>query len=460
MSEIVANSPNDIQIVSVLVESERLDTAFEIALNVVEINIYEHIDLPVVTASILIADSSNIFELVNFQGAERITIKLKLYGDPRAVEVEKVFVTNKIENSVPINDMGETILISLIEDHGYLDKMSVISKAYSGKPEKIIETILKDRLDKDVSTPKTLGENPNWTGSIQAPMKIVIPNWNALRAVRWLKDRAHTRDGLPLFVYSTLFDDKIVVTDLESIMNPEKIINKDQKYVYSQAYNRQSSTKSVEEQSYNIQQYVISGDYENTLKLGEAGGISSNYSFIDLNSSEPESTTNVDVRIDDIFENMVNKNIISQTQSGKSYDDEFVIGNKKLLEYSPSVITQIVSGGTYDEFSNYYEDFGLDQHRLKGVSNSVRQNLVKSPINISVPGWNFLGRDTHKTIGNQIDLFFLKNDPNITEQASITTAEDKKKSGVYVIYAARHTITRERYDITMTCTKIGNKVYE
>jgi hypothetical protein len=81
--------------------------------------------------------------------------------------------------------------------------------------------------------------------------------------------------------------------------------------------------------------------------------------------------------------------------------------------------------------------------------------MLKSPLEIVMPGFDFLGRGPNITIGRQIRCNFLKNDPNLITGSS--DALDKKRSGDYIIYACRHIIKPEKYCVALTCVKLGNR---
>ena len=457
MAEIRAPSAHDIEIRSVLIETERLNGhSFEIARNVAEINIFEHIDLPFLTGSILLIDTNDIFNKVNFQGTERITLKIKIKDDPRVSLVTKKFVITNIDGIAPIGDTAETISLSILEDHAYLDRLNTVSKAYYGKPEDVIVTVLKDQLKKDVVTPIDIGYNPNWNGSVQPPIKIVTPNISALDTVRWVKNKMTNINGAPFFVFSTLFDDNLVMTDLESLL-AKPITNPDKDYLFGQAATRDKTKKTVLEQAYIIQAYKITKS-EDMFSLAKKGALNSTYAFIDTSQNQSLDETEVAVHMEEIFEMMKDKNILPKNQRGKIYDDEFEIDGDKIRDLKSSVISSIVTSNSYENYANYYEAADIDEHKLKAISKSLRHYLIKSPIDIILPGWNFLGREEHATVGNQIRLKFLNNDQELHHQTGATAEDiiDKKRSGDYMIYTARHTIKPERYDVSMTVVKLGN----
>ena len=67
----------------------------------------------------------------------------------------------------------------------------------------------------------------------------------------------------------------------------------------------------------------------------------------------------------------------------------------------------------------------------------------------------FLKGDFSKTVGSNIDVQFLAT---LNESTDVGEILDKKKSGKYTIYSARHMFkkTVQKYDIALNLIKIGN----
>ena len=70
-----------------------------------------------------------------------------------------------------------------------------------------------------------------------------------------------------------------------------------------------------------------------------------------------------------------------------------------------------------------------------------------------VDGIDFLDGDKHSTIGNQLRIEIATTNPEPEKTASRI---DKRKSGDYLIFATRHMFKREKYDLALTCVKLGN----
>lgn len=445
MAELTSSSAYDVKIESVLITSDRLQNEFEIAANVVEINIFENIDLPYLTANMLVVDSSELFTRIGFQGTENVVIRTKINGDDTSQIVEKEFIVTNLK-IVPAQDTAETILVNMIEKIGWLDNLITVSKAYDGKPEEIIAKIIKDNLETEILVPK------DFNGSALPPMKVVIPNISPLKAARWVKDRLITSEGMPFFLYSTLNGKKLFLTDLGYMLS-QPARNDTRPYMYGQSFNRYSSSKNVYEQARNIENYKLPSA-ENMYGLISNGTVSSTYDFIDPVKPNDTRFTQIKVSMEDVLDRMVNLGLITPDQRGPIYDDLFTVNDKTIDEYNPSVLTQITPSNTFTSFSNYYESESVDIQKLKAISRSLRWYLLKSPIEIVMPGFDFLGRGENITIGTQIAINFLKNDPSILQTNDDVL--DKKRTGKYLIYACRHIIRPEKYSVVISGVKLAN----
>ena len=81
-------------------------------------------------------------------------------------------------------------------------------------------------------------------------------------------------------------------------------------------------------------------------------------------------------------------------------------------------------------------------------------NVIKQgSLTMTVNGEDFIDGDKHSTIGNNLRCEFLRSIPETDRDDDKL---DPKKSGDYLIYAAKHMFKREKYDLILNCVKIGN----
>ena len=81
-------TPFDFQIESVVVTADRLDFGqreFDISNVISEINIFEMVDKPFLTGTILFLDNANLFNDINWLGTEKISMTIRT--DERSTNV-------------------------------------------------------------------------------------------------------------------------------------------------------------------------------------------------------------------------------------------------------------------------------------------------------------------------------------------------------------------------------------
>jgi len=254
LPDIGPQSANSLAIEKITITADRgfvnsADT-IEIQLMTDELAIYEHIDLPYLTAKMTLSDTRDLNTKINFQGTERVEVTLSIPGN-EAKRVTKNFMITHIENITPTNDTSETMILSMIEEHFYYSEANAISRAFAGKPEEIIEEILQNDLQLQVERRLT---GP----SRQSPIRVVIPYWSPLNTARWLRNRATTEYGMPFYLYSSLNSENLIMTDLEYLIGEQnQPMNNGREYLYGQAFTQSAAAASVIDQSFIIEKYQI-----------------------------------------------------------------------------------------------------------------------------------------------------------------------------------------------------------
>jgi len=182
------------------------------------------------------------------------------------------------------------------------------------------------------------------------------------------------------------------------------------------------------------------------------GAVSSHFDFIntltDTDQIGKEKTKYTDKSVLTELESL---GLFKKDQKKPIYDADFMLGGKSLEEHVPSVMSQIITSNTFEDgYQNIHEELTRPLHLQKTKSHLLRHYLLKSPLNVVVPGFNFLRRNGERdiTIGRQIRLEFLKNDQDLYDKGAFASGSeiiDKKKSGTYVIYALKHVMTMNNY---------------
>jgi hypothetical protein len=422
---------------SVLLYSSRSTIPVELSNLVSDIDIYEHLDCPFLTAQIAMVDETRLMDRLDLQGAEFVEIKLKpsLLTEP---VITKRFVVETITESQKVNQTAEFVVLSLYEDILFKSNYKNVNKVYAGDPIKIISDIAEEFLDKKIVQ---AGE-----ATFQNRMKVIVPNLDPLKAIAWVKNRMTTADGVPDYIFSTLGLDKLVVNDLLTMLEQEPV-NAQKPFMYA-------STPNIAEEQQIGNNYlpILSyneGDRENMFEMIKDGVVGADYQFYDAFTSKV-SKYNLDYKRDVA-------DALPSTKEKKYNFAEFEIDGEVLNEQPSQRITQIGSAGVFNtglgSYKSYNEEKDDTDYGKKVIGNVMKAHLLKAPITIKVSGVGFLKPKTNMTLGNTVRIYFMANKP---AHAKSTNNWDMKRSGDYLIYATKHSFTTERYDISLTCAKMKN----
>lgn len=425
----------------------------EIARLVSELNIYESIELPYLTASMLISDDLAFKSTLGIRGSERVSIFLKANAD--APTKIKHFMITGIEKEMSVNEKTDVRLITMVEEHAYLSTLKKFSKSYTGLPSTIIYNILRGHLDKNVT------ENDAMFAS-QGKMKVNIPYWTALQSVEWIRDRMSTSNGSPYFLYCTLRDDDIKLADLQSLMSKDPWHDKNKSYMYTQtAHNLTLDGEDQLRKLFHVK-YHKQTSIESALRLAQSGAVGADYRVMDLTSGGQLSDTFHSGIV--TLEGLVKKLGVDKA-FGLSIDSGLQIGSSRQGEkrsvdgYPSKTFSSVVASRQFFDENNKpihgYHDESLRSslYKLKMKSAALRSILMNNVYTITVPGQPYL-LDQTAGVGSNIDLLYAA--PSTASGVNRTSNDntDKQRSGKFLIYKARHQFSQGIYDVHMDIVKL------
>jgi hypothetical protein len=433
---------SDYTLVSVLIESDRLNKSVEVKNTVTDIDIYEHLDKPYLTGTLAFLDTTNAYTQMDVLGAESVTIKIRSTREDAAV-ITKKFIISKVIASQKANENSDMLVIQMVEDIAFYSNLQNVNRSYTGNALEISQKIAKNFLNKEIivgnRTPK------------QA-MKLIVPNLNPLESMVWLKNRAKTVEGLPFYLFSSLTSDKLLMMDLGSLIE-EGIINK-VPYRYSESAAARSNDPDTKRR---IIYSYIQKDMEDLYTMIQKGLIGSQNEFIDVLKNKRQSF-HFDL-MEDMLKPLLDKGIIQKNQPNVSYSSDYKFNEKSFGQYNSRSISRIGGIDPYrvsddDPFPLAYgESRTLADYKLNIMSDAVNKLLKKTPMTINIPGVDFIDGDKHSTVGCMLRLEFPISLPN---KAPDVSEIDTKKSGDYLVFAARHKFKVDKYDLTLSCLKLAN----
>jgi len=472
-------SPEQIHIMSIVLDiPER--TKREIFLykdteetNVVDLVVYESVFNPFLTAELSIMEDQGIIS--SFKGTEKIIFTFKSAASETMPVIRKTFRVDSISNNIPVegNPNLSLIRLHLLEDMAYFDKLNKINKGYQGFGENIIRKIARGELNKevilnknsvsDVKSPiRSNDSNPfyYWKPSHQGDIRYIAPWQTPLEIIQTILNRMTTTNGFPYFCYSTLNQNRLVLTDLESILgrgsfNPKK------PFVYSRA--------AIQYEDADLP-YVISGVYESETNhahlLARLGAYGSRLETINANSSKPDTRfVNMESIMNDrdqlgLFKPVGNKQRMNifDNLTGIYGDEGFPEGGRKISQYN-SAVNFIITGDTIDRSPSSKDKSVLgfagqineEDHILKVIRSSMIRYLLMNYITIQVPGLLFSTPSLKTTVGNVIDIKVLNSDLGASE---LTNPE---RSGSFMILRTKHVfnVLDGLHNVQMDVAKVG-----
>ncbi len=438
----MTNQKSDFEFQSILLQSERIDKEVELRDIVSDLEIFEHLDKPYLTGKILLIDSENLLQEGDFLGGERITVAIKTLRED-AKTVTKTFYIANIVQTEKVQDNVQTIVLSLIEDIGYISNLQVINKFYSGKVSDILDKISFNYLnDKPI----------NSNGKDKDSVKLIVPNLDPLETFKWLTRKAKTQEGYPFYIYSVLTKNELQFQDLGTLLETS-VINADVPYRQNSAAAR-SFRPDIKRRT--IQTHKFTGG-ANILDLVQKSLIGSKYEYID-STEEKRKIFEYDV-MKDLFKPLLDKNVLQQNQPNPPFSAKYKFNGQSFNELNSSYNTMFGGSNAYrttddiNYVTGYNEEKELSGYKAKIIGRAMDAILRTEPLTMVVDGLDFLDGDKHSTIGNQLRIEIATTNPEPEKTASRI---DKRKSGDYLIFATRHMFKREKYDLALTCVKLGN----
>lgn len=428
---------------SVGIESVKFEIAdgipVEISNSVLDIDIFESIDKPYLTAVMSFVAQEGTFEMLTLSGGERVSISLSVRDGEL---IKKSFYLDKVVRSEKIKDDQEHYIAHLVEDIGFLSKTQNVNVSYEGHGGEIIAKIAKDFLKRSV-VEEGLGERQY--------MKLIVPNLNPIEALHWIKNRLSTDKGFPFYLFSSLGSEDLELADLQYLLS-QPVINYDVPYSFTE-----SSISNTEPMGKIQRRTILSyqtKDTSNIFSMLDKGVIGSQYSYI--NVSEPRGSKktedflfDIDVEVNDTLKktNVVRESSILEVLQYDWSRSEVPVSKR---------ITQIAGTEAHPKWLSFSECHDASGHKAKVTSLAMSNLLTKNPMLISVNGYDFLDGVSNTSVGRKIKMLFLLDKSFAEGQETVDTTFDKNKSGDFLIFGCKHSIRQESYTVAMSVVKIDN----
>lgn len=406
---------------------------------VTQLDIFQNLGNPYVTARIMYTDSANFSNAVNILGQEKVTIIMK---DTEGQDLlKKDFFVTSLELSQKVGDDKSVNVMNLAEEHLLLNNSTRFSKTYEGKPSDICNNICFEQLGINV----TVSEPAE-----QKEMRVIIPyTMTPLNAAQWMAKRCTTKKGIPYLFYSKISEqNELNLDSLFSLLN-EPAVNENDPIVFGTlSYADGSSGEDDDKIRKKITNYTIKSS-ENSLLAMIRSMYGGYYNWVNT------------------IEDMVSHEYIHSLQEdlGKvpkpngenmpyNYDPEFsTMGGRPYHEGQNTYTSQITTGKLFEPtpLMSYAEEKNPQDHMNKVTARTLFSFLDQQPIDITLPasqvGFGF------DVLGKIVEIEIPKDLPITTDENAKDTV-DKKRSGKYLVCGLKHTVFGDVFNVVMTLTKI------
>ena len=419
---------------------------FDVKNQVAEINIYESIEEPSLSGTIAILDDKSLYELINFNGTERIRLEMAGLGKETDPVFEKTFIMTNIIRQIKGNDKSSMYVFDLIDEHGFISQAERLRGSYRGRIDDIVKGICLTQLKKSVDISYQFLSRRDRVDAIQDDIRVIIPNLSPINACKWLLSRATTQTGSPFFLWASIHDENLRMGNLD-VMYRQTPFNDKLPYTYNPSNVNVAEDKSEFEQGFTVKSLGL-GEMGDTLHMVANGTIGSSQSITNLNTGQ---IMRQHYNVQQTINNLAFQNTIALKRQNV-FDNKFKLKNKFINEYEGQNIHQVVSTGTYGKFKSYHDEFEEGRHLKKLESASIKDLLVKNMMSITVPGTAFfLGK---AAVGDTVNLSIVNDSLEVGKQSNADDMLDKNKSGKHLIYDLRHTFRGTEHEVTMNVCKL------
>lgn len=399
-----------------------------------DIVIYEHIDKPYLTGTVSFLDTVGVLDKIKFKGLEEFIFKAR-FAEDAGPTIDRKFVIDATVDASKNNDNSELVTLHFIEEIGFISSFLNINKSYTGSSREIIEKVITGNFP-DV----TLSAEDNQEAKYD--MQVIVPNMTPLGAANWIKDRTTSTSGTPYYLFSTLGQRNVLhFISLATLMEAPPVNSREYRYSQSTTQNATTS-RDPESQYYDIKNYEQI-PLEIT-DLIDKGLISSQQGYWDTAVSG-DAGTQFEI------ENTISL-VPGFDRDSFKFKNEYTYKGEKLNKLQSRKQYSIHASYPYEDYKSFRE---LENLNRTLTSKAIRNILTSGAMNIATSGRRFIVGGKNRTLGNSINLRFLNNEMP-TRSSGIDDMTDKVKSGKHMIYAVRHNISLERYNVTLSCTKLEN----
>ena len=413
----------DVSIEKVMITSLITGRTFNVANQLLTIQIFEDLFSPFISGSLIFRESLDFANNFPFVGEEIVDLKiytptLERQSGKNGV-IEGRFYIYKMADREEIGERNIAYQLHFINIDALADLNNKVSRAYDGKISDLAKQVLTD--------PATLGtEKKVNVEETSNKIKYISNWWSPIRNINFMIDHAVNTKGSPTYVF---FENRngYNFVSLDTLNEGEKV----QKFVYNNSQDEINpaggSTRRLDLDFSRIVEMKVPVSHD-FMERATRGTYGSTMTFNDLTS----------------------KRYIKQKFSmfdGWGEENKQVRLNKFPMA-SKNVLTSY-SAKVFNEFIevNVFTGYG-DVSNVRTIQNRVSRLTQAEAFKLEI---TVAGR-TDYTVGQVVSVKTFQPEP-MYETDSMQEQKDKLISGNYLISAINHEITREKHDCNMELIK-------
>lgn len=438
----------------VLLTADRLEglETIDIGPLINELELYENIEKPYITGSITFLDSAGVsIAIGGFKGTERLQIKIKVYGADNISPLVKNFIVTGVESSVK-NERTELILLHFIEEHAYMSNARRIRESIQGPTSRALKSVFQGQLNRTLETPT---EVFNDSKVVDRNILVNYGGKTPLELIEYIRERYYTDNGAPIFIYSSLQNNNLIMGDFETMVSQIPWNSSIQDYTIT-ASQQGEGIPAVIQKVFGIQDLKRTGS-DSTFELISNGAGTSITEVFDVNTGQF-----LPIKIDGLahINNLIATNVlpnvtVSEAESNFNVDREVKSIQPGITQNAPGIVTgikatemvsryQAINSLSY-LFSPSGENIEVGAelpavHSINAIgyrqqlqARIVRLMMMRFMYKIVVPGAPYIARPD-ATVGSTIKLSVAMTGSSSTSAARL----DPDKSGRYLIYRIKH----------------------
>jgi hypothetical protein len=397
-----------------------------------ELNIYQSLDSPYMSGSILLKDATGISEALPFLGQERLIFALRTPGRKKIDFNEYHAIIYNVGKRVHSSDRSQTVLLNFTTLENYKNIRTKISKSFKGEISTIVQEILSS--ENYLGSKKPL--NIDITQNIR---KFVIPNLRPFHAINVMKQEAISKEeSSPHYLFYEN-PNGFHFRSLDSLLGKKQDLSIEEKHTYIFEPPAPGNVKVDPNVALNTLLHWEIHDNSNSFVNVKTGMFASTLYTHDIFNK------NIQKFEFDYVNSYKGRN--STNQNKKSHGPLVALtktGDKTITEYSESRIFVHPTGS-----ENLHTEGKTDNNAKDWLQESRSREVEKQFFTLKI---NTYG-NTNLMVGDIINVIIPANKPLGTAEGK--DAIDRTLSGRYLITEQHHLVipSSQMHSMTMTIMK-------